>query len=108
MKNFSITFIDGDDLHPKANINKSVSGKPLRVTDKDCNPWLKLIRMTAEHIVDKKQADVSSADQVGVVVACLALKKSYWNILQGHVKAEDMPGYCTISTIGSVTCHRQW
>jgi gluconokinase len=65
-----------------------VSGQPL--TDKDRDPRLKLIRMTAEHIVDKKQADVSSADQVSVVVACSALKKSYRNILRGHVK-EDMP-----------------
>lgn len=53
-------FIDGDDLHPKANIAKMSRGEPLSDTDRA--PWL---------------------DQVGrvlepdTVIACSALKRSY-------------------------------
>ena len=31
-------FLDGDSLHPKANIDKMASGKPL--DDADREPWL--------------------------------------------------------------------
>ena len=58
-------FIDGDDLHPAANIKKMKHGTPLDDTDRW--PWLDYIVRTAQERM------VSQS----VVVACSALKKSY-------------------------------
>ena len=58
-------FIDGDDLHPAANIKKMKHGIPLDDTDRW--PWLDYIVQTV------KERMVSQS----VVVACSALKKSY-------------------------------
>jgi gluconokinase len=57
-------FIDGDDLHPEANIAKMAAGKPL--DDADREPWLEAI---AE--------EFARAGEESLVVACSALKKSY-------------------------------
>ncbi|KEY60826.1 gluconokinase [Serratia sp. DD3] len=59
-------FIDGDDLHPKANIIKMASGQPLN--DEDRKPWLERIRDAA--------FSLESKNEQGVIV-CSALKKSY-------------------------------
>lgn len=59
-------FIDGDDLHPKANILKMSRGEPL--DDKDREPWLERIRDAA--------FSLESKNETGVLV-CSALKKSY-------------------------------
>jgi gluconokinase len=59
-------FIDGDDLHPKANILKMSRGEPLN--DKDREPWLERIRDAA--------FSLESKNETGVLV-CSALKKSY-------------------------------
>lgn len=64
--NIQAKFIDGDDLHPKANIIKMASGEPLN--DHDRAPWLERIRDAAFSIETK--------NEVGVIV-CSALKKSY-------------------------------
>ena len=66
-------FQDGDDLHPKSNIEKMTQGQPL--TDKDRLPWLSLIRSTAEHLV------MSGSSRV-IVVACSALRRTYRDILR--------------------------
>ncbi|EGR97928.1 gluconokinase [Cutibacterium namnetense] len=59
-----VDFMDGDDLHPQANIDKMTSGHPLN--DKDRRPWLtNIAAWLAEH-----------ADN-GAVVACSALKRIY-------------------------------
>lgn len=58
-----LPFVDGDSLHPVANIAKMAAGTPLN--DDDRAPWLE--------IVGKELA--SSAN--GLVVACSALKRSY-------------------------------
>lgn len=71
-------FIDGDHLHPQANIDKMAAGHPLE--DSDRCPWLKLIRAKAE--------DLSSTTELGVVVACSALKRSYRDILRGKKDGE--------------------
>ncbi len=57
-----LTFIDGDDLHPPANIAKMSAGQPL--DDADRAPWL---------------ADVGKAlsRQDKVVIGCSALKVAY-------------------------------
>ncbi len=61
-------FIDGDSLHPEANINKMASGTPL--DDNDRAPWL---------------AEISrrfSASDSGLVIACSALKRTYRDIIR--------------------------
>jgi gluconokinase len=58
-----LPFVEGDTLHPPANVEKMASGIPL--TDEDRWPWL-----------DKIGAELAEA-QKGVVVSCSALKKSY-------------------------------
>jgi carbohydrate kinase (thermoresistant glucokinase family) len=58
-------FIDGDDMHPAANIQKMTNGIPLE--DADRWPWLdSIIQSVQERILEQS-----------VVVACSALKKSY-------------------------------
>lgn len=59
-------FIDGDDLHPKANILKMASGQPLN--DHDREPWLERINDAVFSIKHKQET--------GVIV-CSALKKQY-------------------------------
>ncbi|QJR81103.1 gluconokinase [Alteromonas pelagimontana] len=59
-------FIDGDDLHPKANILKMAGGEPLN--DNDRQPWLERIRDAV--------FSLESKNETGVIV-CSALKKSY-------------------------------
>ena len=43
----ALAFYDADDFHPKANVDKMASGKPLN--DKDRDPWL---RVLAEHMLE--------------------------------------------------------
>ncbi|GAM26654.1 hypothetical protein SAMD00019534_098290, partial [Acytostelium subglobosum LB1] len=59
-------FIDGDDLHPRANIMKMASGQPLN--DDDREPWLQRLNDVAYSLTQKKER--------GVVV-CSALKQRY-------------------------------
>ncbi|EMB9229003.1 gluconokinase [Vibrio harveyi] len=59
-------FIDGDDLHPRANIQKMASGQPLN--DDDRKPWLERIRDAAYSLESKNER--------GIIV-CSALKKIY-------------------------------
>ena len=63
-------FIEGDDLHPRQNIEKMSKGIPL--TDEDRWPWLQAI---AEMIAVKDHHRVST------VVTCSALKRSYRDVL---------------------------
>ena len=59
-------FIDGDGLHPAANVARMQAGTPLR--DEDRWPWL-----------DRIGACLADAGQWpgGVAIACSALKRSY-------------------------------
>ena len=59
-------FVEGDDLHPPANVAKMAAGIPL--TDDDRWPWL-------DRIVDELRA--LSKTSPDVVIACSALKQSY-------------------------------
>ncbi|RJX74244.1 gluconokinase [Vibrio sinensis] len=59
-------FIDGDDLHPRANIQKMSSGQPLN--DEDRKPWLERIRDASYSLESKNEH--------GIIV-CSALKKVY-------------------------------
>ncbi|MCH5049082.1 gluconokinase [Pectobacterium aquaticum] len=59
-------FIDGDDLHPRANIQKMASGTPLN--DDDRTPWLERLSDVAYSLAHK--------NETGIIV-CSALKKRY-------------------------------
>ncbi|ROS26099.1 gluconokinase [Cellulomonas sp. PhB150] len=63
------TFIEGDDLHPAANVESMRAGIPL--TDAQRAPWLALIR------------DAMDAAGGDTVVACSALRRAYRDVLRG-------------------------
>jgi carbohydrate kinase (thermoresistant glucokinase family) len=66
--------IEGDSLHPPANIEKMSRGTPL--ADEDRMPWLKAI---AARIDDARQA------RAPIIVTCSALKRVYRSALtNGH------------------------
>lgn len=69
-----VDFIEGDSLHPRANVNKMAGGVAL--TDEDRWPWLEAIgaRMEAERVAG-----------TGVVVSCSALKHVYRDCLRKQV-----------------------
>ncbi|WP_405217642.1 gluconokinase [Agrococcus sp. Ld7] len=70
-KRLNIDFIDGDDLHPKANKDKMAAGIPLE--DEDRVPWLKAIGQTI--------ADGRASGRI-IIVACSALKRWYRELLR--------------------------
>ena len=59
-------FIEADDFHPAANIEKMRSGHPL--TDEDRWPWLEQLR---------QQIERSLSTGENAVLACSALKRAY-------------------------------
>ena len=72
---FGLPFVEGDSLHPLANIGKMAAGIPLN--DDDRWPWLDSIGM---HLAE-------AADQAGGAVATSsALKAAYRDRLRTHVK----------------------
>ena len=69
-----LKLIDGDDLHPRANIIKMRDGHPLN--DEDRAPWLERIRDAAFSLEQKSER--------GIII-CSALKKKYRDqIRQGN------------------------
>ena len=58
-----LPFLEGDSLHPKANVDKMASGIPLQ--DEDRWPWLDTI---GERLATAEN---------GIIVSCSSLKKSY-------------------------------
>lgn len=64
-------FIDGDDLHPRANIQKMASGCPLN--DEDRAPWLERLNDAAYSLSHK--------NETGIIV-CSALKRRYRDALR--------------------------
>jgi gluconokinase len=72
-----VPFVDGDDLHPQANVERMAAGIPL--TDEDRRPWLLAI---AARLRDAKRAGQ------GLVVACSALKRRYRDLLRTAAGAE--------------------
>lgn len=67
-------FLDGDSLHPIANVEKMAAGIPL--TDDDRWPWLSRVG----------QALHGAADD-GLVVACSALKRVYRDAIRREAPA---------------------
>lgn len=66
-----VPFVDGDALHPPANVAKMASGIPL--TDDDRIPWLREVGRVLE--------DTAPG---GVVVACSALKRAYRDLIRSE------------------------
>jgi len=64
-------FVDGDDYHPPANLEKMRKGIPL--TDADRAPWLATLRALITGWI---------AAEENTVLACSALKRSYREDLQ--------------------------
>lgn len=64
-------FIDGDDLHPRANIQKMANGQPLN--DEDRAPWLQRLNDAAYSLNHKNES--------GIIV-CSALKRRYRDLLR--------------------------
>lgn len=69
-KAIDAAFIDGDVLHPKANIDKMAGGQPL--DDNDRAPWLE---------------KVGVALQPNTVISCSALKRRYRDQIRAHAAA---------------------
>jgi gluconokinase len=65
------TFVDGDDLHPAANVAKMKRGEPL--DDHDRAPWLAAIAARMQEAL---------ATGESLVVACSALKRDYRRVLR--------------------------
>lgn len=61
------TYVDGDNLHPQANIDKMSRGEPL--DDDDRWPWLEAVGQTLANI-----------EGIGLI-GCSALKKSYRDLI---------------------------
>lgn len=66
-----LAFAEGDAFHPRANVEKMASGRPL--DDADREPWL---RALADWTVDRR------AEGTSTVVACSALKRAYRDLLR--------------------------
>ncbi|MGF1461331.1 MAG: gluconokinase [Leptolyngbyaceae cyanobacterium] len=64
-------FIEGDELHPEANVAKMSRGIPL--SDSDRWPWLHRIRQRINNLQQQRQS---------AVISCSALKQSYREVLQ--------------------------
>ena len=69
-----VPFVEGDSLHPGANVKKMAAGIPL--TDADRWPWLEAIGARME---------VERSTGHGVVVSCSALKRAYRDCLRKQV-----------------------
>lgn len=64
-----VDFVEGDELHPAANIEKMSAGIPLDDTDRQ--PWLAAIA-----------AAIAMHHGKGMVVACSALRRAYRDVLR--------------------------
>jgi gluconokinase len=67
-------FLDADDFHPAANIEKMKHGIPLN--DQDRIPWLRALRDELRRLL---------AEGRSAILACSALKESYRKLLSDDV-----------------------
>jgi gluconokinase len=73
-----VEMIEGDDLHPSANVQKMRAGIPL--TDEDRRPWLEALAALVGDRHSRRE---------GTVLACSALKRSYRGILRSEIPREE-------------------
>ena len=69
----ALTFIEGDDFHPQANVQKMAAGTPL--TDEDRAPWIEALA----------QGINARRPESDVVVACSALTQFVRDMLRQQV-----------------------
>ena len=74
-KKLNVKFYDGDDYHPKENVDKMAKGNPLN--DDDRKGWLHRLNLLAKE-----------KELVGAVIACSALKVKYRTLLQKGIIKE--------------------
>jgi gluconokinase len=67
-------FLDADNFHPPANIEKMKHGIPLN--DQDRAPWLQRLHDELQHQMSEGRS---------VILACSALKESYRSVLRDEV-----------------------
>ena len=72
------TFLDADDFHPAANVQKMSNGIPLN--DEDRMPWLRRLHDELEHRL---------GSGASIVLGCSALKESYRQIMQEGLSRID-------------------
>ena len=70
-ESLGVPFIEGDQLHPKTNVEKMSNGIPL--TDEDRWPWLGAIVMECEGVLREYDS---------VIVSCSALRQDYRHTLR--------------------------
>lgn len=73
------TYVEGDEHHPRANIEKMSAGHPL--TDADREPWL---RELADILAERHAAGSSS------ILGCSALRRTYRDLLRGDLPTGDV------------------
>jgi gluconokinase len=66
-------FVEGDDFHPVANVEKMSAGIPLN--DEDRWPWLQALQ---------RRVDEACEQGEDIVLACSALKQDYREYLERH------------------------
>ncbi|KZL69516.1 thermoresistant glucokinase family carbohydrate kinase [Colletotrichum incanum] len=84
-----MTFIEGDDYHPKENVEKMHRGEAL--TDDDRWGWLDNLR-------DEALRELESDGLRGVIVTCSALKRAYRDVLRGasHPEKDIFVNFVTL------------
>jgi gluconokinase len=70
-------FLEGDELHPRSNVDKMRDGSPL--TDNDRAPWLAALHARIEDCWRRGE---------DLVVACSALKQTYRDTLEERVRIQ--------------------
>lgn len=85
-------FLEGDDLHPRTNVEKMAAGTPL--TDDDRWPWLEAIGAW----IDERVATGTSA-----AITCSALRRTYRDLLR-----TGRPGvrFCHVSADADLIAER--
>lgn len=73
------TYVEGDEHHPKANIDKMSAGHPL--TDADREPWL---RELADILAERHASGATS------ILGCSALRRGYRDLLRGDLPLGDV------------------
>lgn len=70
-KRCDFVFLEGDQFHPKANVEKMSRGEPLN--DQDRHPWL-------IHL-----GDLIAATPSRIILSCSALKRQYRDLIRSRV-----------------------
>ncbi|MBK5209284.1 MAG: NADP-dependent phosphogluconate dehydrogenase [Flavobacteriaceae bacterium] len=73
-KELAIPYFDGDDFHPKENVEKMSKGEPLN--DNDRLGWLKTLNILAKEQLKKNSC----------IIGCSALKNNYRDIITNGIE----------------------